>query len=271
VAKELVGPSDDIKSYGADYVYFCLKLKKLTGIDLSSYKPRQMHRRLENYRNRLGFTDFYAFSVAIQKDEGKLRALLDFITINVSEFFRNPEQWKVLKESVLPPILAYRRGKPVRIWSAGSSAGQEAYSLAITVLDAGGVPQVLGTDIDQASLEKARAGVYSKEEIKGLSRFYLAKYFEPHGDGYRVQDVLRRVVSFERRNLLTDEYPRDLDLAVCRNVLIYFTEQGKQRVLRGLAESLRPGGVLFTGATEPVFNPAAYGLTQIYPFFYQRS
>lgn len=271
MAKELVDPSDDIRAYGADYVHFCMRLRKLTGIDLSSYKSRQMHRRLQNYRNRHGYPDFYTFSVAVQKDEQKLKALLDFITINVSEFFRNPEQWKILRESILPPIVAYRNGQPVRIWSAGSSAGQEAYSLAISALEAGGLPKVLGTDIDEASIEKARAGVYSSEEVKGLSTFHLSRYFKPHPEGYRVREILRRAVSFERGNLLTDEYPRDLNLAVCRNVLIYFTDQGKQRVLRGLAASLRRGGILFTGATEPVFNPASYGLNQIHPFFYQRS
>ncbi|HHY45485.1 MAG TPA: protein-glutamate O-methyltransferase CheR [Firmicutes bacterium] len=271
MAKELIDPKDDIRAYGADYVHFCLRLKKLSGIDLSSYKSRQMHRRLQNYRNRLGFSDFYTFSVALQKDEQKLKGLLDFITINVSEFFRNPEQWRILRESVLPTLVVYRSGQPVRVWSAGSSAGQEAYSLAISVLEAGGVPKVLGTDIDEASLKKARAGIYSSEEIKGVSKVYLTRYFEPHGDGYRVREILRRAVAFERGNLLTDEYPNDLDLAVCRNVLIYFTDQGKQRVLRGLADSLRRGGVLFTGATEPVFNPASYGLSQMHPFFYQRS
>lgn len=270
MAKELIDPRDDIRAYGADYVHFCMRLKKLTGIDLSSYKARQMHRRLKNFRDRQGFSDFYAFFVALKKDREKLKALMDFITINVSEFFRNPEQWRVLRESILPAMVEYRNGLPVRIWSAGSSGGQEAYSLAITVLEAAGIPKVLGTDIDESSIEKARAGVYSLEEVKGLSRLQLTRYFERCGEGYRAREVLRRVVSFERRNLLSDEYPRDLDLAVCRNVLIYFTDQWKQRVLRGLAGSLRYGGVLFTGATEPVFNPAAYGLSQIHPFFYQR-
>ncbi len=195
---------------------------------------------------------------------------MDFVTINVSEFFRNPEQWRVLSEFVLPSVVAYRRGHPVRVWSAGCSGGQEAYSLAIAVLEAGGQPKVLGTDIDEPSLEKARAGVYSAEEAKGISRMRLAQHFERCAEGYRVRDALRRTASFERRNLLVDEYPQDLDLAVCRNVLIYFTDQGKQRVLTGLAGSLRSGGVLFTGATEAVFNPGCYGLSQIYPFFYQR-
>ena len=130
-------------------------------------------------------------------------------------------------------MIAYRNGRKVRIWSAGSSGGQEAYSLAIAALEAGGTPEILGTDIDEPSLAKAKAGVYSADEVKGVSRVYLARYFERRDEGYRVREVLRRAVSFRRGNLLVDEYPRDLDLTVCRNVLIYFTEQGKQRVLTG--------------------------------------
>jgi chemotaxis protein methyltransferase CheR len=270
VARELIDDWDDIHAYGADYVHLCMRLKRLTGIDLSSYKSRQMHRRLQNYRSRQGFPDFYTLSIAIQRDGRQLDALVDFLTINVSEFFRNPEHWKVLSESILPGLIAYRNGRKVRIWSAGSSGGQEAYSLAIAALEAGGTPEILGTDIDEPSLAKAKAGVYSADEVKGVSRVYLARYFERRDEGYRVREVLRRAVSFRRGNLLVDEYPRDLDLTVCRNVLIYFTEQGKQRVLTGLAGSLRRGGVLFTGATEAVFNPSSYGLSQIHPFFYQR-
>ncbi|HHX27965.1 MAG: CheR family methyltransferase [Bacillota bacterium] len=271
MSRQFIQSRDDINTYGTDYVHFCMRLKKLTDIDLASYKAQQMHRRLLNYKNRQGLADFYALSVSIQKDPKKLAHLVDFLTINVSEFFRNEEHWKVLRASVLPPIVKARAGKPVEIWSAGSSAGQEAYSLAMTVLEAGGTPRVLGTDIDEPSLAKAREGSYSSSEIEGLDRLHLAKYFDKTPTGYKVREVLKRSVLFERRNLLSDPYPRDLDLAVCRNVLIYFTDKGKQQVLRGLADSLRPGGVLFTGATEAVFNPSAYGLKQIYPFFYERA
>lgn len=268
--REPVEAKDDITVYGADYVYFCARLKKLTNIDLTSYKAQQMHRRLTSYKNRQGLPDFYALSISVQKDPKKLEALVDYLTINVSEFFRNEEQWKVLRESVMPPIVRFKNGQPVQVWSAGSSAGQEAYSLAMLVFEAGGVPNVLGTDIDEPSLAKAREGEYSAAEIEGVSGLYLAKYFDKTAGGYRVKEVLRRAVSFERRDLLSDAYPMGLDLAVCRNVLIYFTEKGKQQVLKGLADSLRRGGVLFTGATEAVFNPTAYGLRQIYPFFYER-
>lgn len=270
MSRELIETRDDISVYGADYVHFCLRLKKLTDIDLASYKAQQMHRRLENYMNRQGLADFYALSVAVQKDPRKLDALVDFLTINVSEFFRNAEQWKVLREAVLPPMIKSKMGQSVQIWSAGSSGGQEAYSLAMVVLEMGGVPKVLGTDIDEPSLTKARAGAYSADEAAGAGRLYLAKYFDRTSDGYRAKEMLRRLASFERRNLLADEYPQGLDLVVCRNVLIYFTDKGKQQVLKGLADSLRQGGVLFTGATEAVFNPAVYRLSQIYPFFYAR-
>ncbi|MGE5580740.1 MAG: CheR family methyltransferase [Bacillota bacterium] len=260
---------DDIRTYGLDYVHFCQKVKKLTSIDLESYKGQQMHRRLESYRSRNGMPDFTSLANSVQRDPAKLRALVDFLTINVSEFFRNPDQWKVLREKVLPALI--HQGGGIKAWSAGSSAGQEAYTLAITLCEAGAVGStVLGTDIDEPSLKKAEAAVYTKEEVAGIPRSLLVKYFVPDGTGYLANETLRKMVSFRRKNLLSDQYPSGLDLVMCRNVLIYFTDKGKNQVIAGLANSLREGGVLFTGATEAIFNPGMFGLVQMQPFFYRR-
>jgi chemotaxis protein methyltransferase CheR len=260
---------DDIHIYGLDYVHFCQKVKKLTDIDLENYKGQQMHRRLESYRSRVGMPDFTSLANSVQKDPAKLRALVDYLTINVSEFFRNPDQWRVLREKVLPDLLA--RGKGIKAWSAGSSAGQEAYSLAMSLCEAGAIGStVLGTDIDLPSLKKAEAAIYTKQEVAGIPRSLLAKYFVSDGTGYRAGELLRKIVSFRRANLLSDQYPSGMDLVMCRNVLIYFTDKGKNQVIAGLANSLREGGILFTGATEAIFNPGMFGLVQIQPFFYRR-
>jgi chemotaxis protein methyltransferase CheR len=260
---------DDISVYGLDYVHFCQKVRTLTSIDLESYKGQQMHRRLESYRNRHGLPDFVALANSVQKDREKLDQLVDFLTINVSEFFRNEDQWKVLREKVLPNLLS--ENPLIKTWSAGSSGGQEAYSLAATLSEMGVTAgTVLGTDIDEPSLRKADAGLYTKDEIAGMPKHLLLKYFTPEGTGFRAGSRIKKMVSFQRKNLLSDGYPRGLDLVLCRNVLIYFTDKGKNQVIAGLAESLRPGGVLFTGATEAIFTPGTFGLTQIQPFFYRR-
>jgi chemotaxis protein methyltransferase CheR len=263
---------DDIATYGEDYVRFCRRVKKLTAIDLESYKGQQMHRRLESYRLRHGVPDFASLANGVERDPGKLKALVDYLTINVSEFFRNPDQWQILQERILPDMLKDPSAGGIRAWSAGSSCGQEAYSLAMLLCEMGAdCSAILGTDIDEPSLKRAEAAVYTEEEVATVSRHLLAKYLVSDGSGYRVCDKLRRMVGFRRRDLLSDAYPSGMDLILCRNVLIYFTEKGKNQVIAGLVKSLKPRGVLFTGATEAIFNPSLLGLNQIQPFFYHRA
>ena len=260
---------DDITIYGMDYVHFCQRVKKLTDIDLESYKGQQMHRRLESYRSRNGMPDFIALGNSVQRDPEKLRQLVDFLTINVSEFFRNPDQWKVLREKVLPALAP--RSQAIKAWSAGSSCGQEAYTLAVILRDMDWPgSSILGTDIDEPSLKRAQAGIYTREESAGIPKHLLDKYFVPDGTGYRAGDQLKQMVSFKRKNLLSEDYPSSLDLVMCRNVLIYFTDKGKNQVIAGLTGALREGGILFTGATEAIFNPGMFGLVQMQPFFYRR-
>ena len=220
MARELIDDWDDIHAYGADYVHLCMRLKRLTGIDLSSYKSRQMHRRLQNYRSRQGFPDFYTLSIAIQRDGRQLDALVDFLTINVSEFFRNPEHWKVLSSRYSRADRAPQRPKSPylerrviggRLTPGHCRAGGR------------GTPEILGTD-DELSLEKARPGsilpMKSREE-QGVPRGTLSGATKR----YRVRVVLRWAVSFRRGNLLVDGIS-DLDPTVCRNVLV--TSQSRE-------------------------------------------
>lgn len=262
---------DDINTYGSDYVLFCQKVKTLTDIDLQNYKGQQMHRRLDSYRTRQGLPDFKALANAVQRDQDKLSALVDFLTINVSEFFRNPEQWAMLRDKILPLLMDDPKAGGIKAWSAGSSGGQEAYTLAMTLYDVGAkASSILGTDIDEPSLKKATRGAYTREEAAGIPRTSLAKHFTLEEGKYQASEILRRMVSFKRHNLLADKAPQGMDLIICRNVLIYFTDKGKDQVIQGFAGSLRPDGILFTGSTEAIFNPAAYGLTQVQPFFYRK-
>lgn len=263
----------DIAQYGQDYAYFRLKLKELSGIDLADYKDQQMHRRLDAFRRRKGLPDFFAYGMLIQRDPTKLREILDFLTINVSEFFRNPEHWGTLREKVLPEIIKALPGHAgVNAWSAGCSGGHEPYSLALVLMDA--YPErhhrILATDIDRKSLEKARTGRYTDSELTGVPADMKDRFFIRVGDLWEVSPAVKSLVSFRHHDLLREEYPTGFDLVICRNVIIYFKDQGKERVLRGLSSSLRPGGFLFTGATEAIFSPGAYGLKQEYPLFYRR-
>ena len=270
MAQEVRDP-DDIATYGQDYLVFCHKIKRLTAIDLGNYKGQQMHRRLESYRLRHGAPSFAALASEVQSDPDKLKDLVDYLTINVSEFFRNPDHWRILKEEVLPSLAGGGSPSAIKAWSAGCSTGQEAYSLAILLSEVGASRStVLATDIDEPSLRKAEEGAYTLQEVTGVAKHRLARYFALKDGKYLIREDIRKMVSFRRGNLLSDPYPSGMDLVLCRNVLIYFTEEGKRRVIEGLAASLKPGGVLFTGAAEAIFNPGAYGLTQIRPFFYRR-
>lgn len=263
---------NDPLSYGPEYAYFCKKVTELSGIKLDNYKSQQMHRRLVNYMKRNQVPDFLTFARRIEKDQNELDEFLDYLTINVSEFFRNKEHWQVLKNEIIPELTQSAPiGKAINVWSAGASGGQEAYSLAMLFLEMNlNWVSVLGTDIDGKSLTKAREGRYSEDEVKGVPEDLLVKYFDYDGQWYCVNKKVKRLVRFEEHNLLGKKYPKDMDLILCRNVLIYFTDEGKRHVVSNLVSSLRPGGVLMIGATEALFDARNYGLSQIRPFFYKR-
>lgn len=264
-------PRDDIRTYGPGYVYLCRKVRNVLGIDLAGYKGQQMHRRLDGLRIKLEMGDFYTFARALERDSAVASEVLDLITINVSEFFRNPGQWAILRDKILPKLCARTCGT-LRAWSAGSSAGQEAYSLA-TCLDLmlPGRFGVLATDIDLLCLHKGQEGLYSKQEVEGVPGHILAQYFRQEGQSFRVNNRLRRSVTFRRHDLLCDTYPSGFHLILCRNVLIYFTGAGRDTVVRNLVGAMTEGGVIFTGSTEALFGPQDYGLTQIHPFFYRKT
>ncbi len=262
---------DDIRTYGPSYVYFCRKVKNVLGIDLAGYKGQQMHRRLDSLRIKLEMSDFYALARALEKDRAIASEVLGFVTINVSEFFRNPRQWATLRERVLPEVCVKPYGA-LRAWSAGSSAGQEAYSLAICLdLMLPGRFSVLATDIDLVCLARGKEGLYSRQEVDGVPGGVLSEYFSQEGQSYRVKDRLRRNVMFGKHDLLGYNYPSGFHLILCRNVLIYFTGASRHTVVENLVGAMNKGGVLFTGSTEALFGPQDYGLTQIYPFFYRKT
>ncbi len=169
-------------------------------------------------------------------------------------FFRNSEQWRVLNERVIPRLVGTCTRQIAHL-ECGSAAGQEAYSLAMTLAEIRvRNVSILGTDIDEPSLKKAREGKYSRDEIKNVPGEFLSKYFSKEGSLYLVKDKVKKMVCFENHNLLGSDYPGNMDLILCRNVLIYFTDKGKEHVVSKLASSLKPGGVLFMGATEAIFN-----------------
>jgi len=249
---------------------FKASILKRTGIDLNAYKERQMLRRINTLKTLRGADSFEAYLRLLEQDPDCLREFLERLTINVSEFFRNPERFDELKNRYLPQLLVGRL--QLKTWSAGSAAGEEAYSLAILLAEnvPGQIMPVLATDLDQEALAAAAIGRYPAERLKNVPAKLKQRYFTFEDGYYEVRPELKSKVRFKRHDLLRDAYDSDFDLILCRNVVIYFTEQAKERLYQRFARALRPGGILFTGATEQIFKPASYGLEPMAPFFYRR-
>ncbi len=253
-----------------DYEGFKKAVYGLTGIDLSSYKEKQMKRRIEALIRKCGFDSYGEYFKAISEDRSLRYEFLNYLTINVSEFYRNPDQWKILENDILPHLL--EKNRFLRIWSAACSTGDEPYTLVMVLnrfLPLSNI-RILATDIDMEALEKARLGVYSEKSVENLPADFLGKYFLKEGDTYKILDEVKKCVDFRRHDLLRDEYPKECDLIVCRNVLIYFTEEAKAEIYTRFNRSLKTGGILFVGSTEQIIMAHKYRLKPIRTFFYQK-
>ena len=197
---------------------------------------------------------------------------INYLTINVSEFYRNPEQWELLEKEILP-YLFENSGKRLTIWSAACSTGDEPYSLVMLLskfLPLNNI-KVIATDIDKQVLDKARLGLYNVKSLKGLPNEFIKKYFEEVNDKtYKISNAVKECVDFREHNLLRDPYPTGCDLIVCRNVLIYFTEEAKTEIYRKFHQSLKKQGILFVGSTEQIIGPGAIGFTSYRSFFYKK-
>ena len=221
-----------------DYEDFKKFVLGLTGIDLNAYKEKQMKRRIDTLIARNKHTGYDSYCNAIKNDAQMLDEFVNYLTINVSEFYRNPALWKKLDEIILPDLIK-KFGPRLKIWSAACSTGDEPYSLAMVL--AKKVPlkdiKIYATDIDDQVLEKAKDGVYSANSLKGLPDEYKNKYCH---------------------------------LIVCRNVLIYFTEDAKLEIYKKFNDSLVKGGCLFVGNTEQIINYKDLGYESSELFFYRK-
>lgn len=254
----------------SDYEQFIEGIKRKTGIDLALYKEAQMKRRLTSLYEKKGYKSFVDFLRAVEADRDLMNEFLDRMTINVSEFYRNGKRWEVLQNKIFPKLLS--ENKRLKIWSAACSTGEEPYSLAMVLshhLPLSQI-QVQATDLDENVIQKAKNGVYPERSLAEVPADVKKKHFSQEGAFYRVNDEIKRTVTFKRHNLLKDNYDSNFDLIVCRNVMIYFTEEAKDQIYHNFSKALRPGGILFVGSTEQIFNPARYGFEVEDTFFYRK-
>lgn len=252
------------------YEAFKEDILKLTSIDLNSYKERQMKRRIDSLILKHGIKSYASYVDVLRTEVVFYEEFINYITINVSEFYRNPEQWRILEDEIFP-YLFERFGKQLKIWSAACSTGDEPYSLAMLLskfLPLSKI-KIIATDIDRLVMEKAKIGIYSQKSLKDLPINFINKYFVQVNDkAFKISDDIKACVEFRQHDLLKDPYPADCNLIVCRNVLIYFTDEAKNRIYNGFNEALQMNGVLFVGSTEQMLQANQIGFRSIKSFFY---
>lgn len=244
-------------------------MKKRTGLDLNLYKPEQMRRRIASMMEAKGAKNLEEFWKVVGSSDHEVRWFMDKLAINVSELFRNPEKWTEMRDRVLPELS--RKTRNLKCWSAGCSFGAEAHTLA-TLLDAHfpGNHSILGTDIDAAALAQANRGEFVEADMRGVPAEYRSRYYERTDTGWKAKPSLRKYLTFRHGDLLSDRFDSGYDLIMCRNVVIYFTEPAKDDLYRKFFQALKPGGILFVGSTERIFNARQMGYESPIPFFYQK-
>lgn len=253
-----------------DWEQFKDLLHKKSGIDLNLYKENQMQRRISNFMQRNNAKSFVELFKLVTAEEKLYRSFIEFLTINVTEFFRTPEKFVELETVVIPEML--KTNSRLKIWSAGCSIGAEPYSIAmaLTELTPKTKHTIIASDLDVEILSKAKMARYTANEIKNISSERIKKFFVQAGTHYQLSEDIKKLVDFRQQNLLRDKFETGFDLILCRNVVIYFTEEAKNELYSNFLKSLKPGGVLFVGGTEAILNFSQIGYKQYRPFFYQK-
>jgi two-component system CheB/CheR fusion protein len=238
-------------------------LKRNRGFDFTGYKRSSLKRRTTRRMQVVGVEGYEDYLDYLEVHPEEFAFLFNTILINVTSFFRDPEAWEALAEEVLPRIVAGKDpDEPIRVWSAGCSSGEEAYTLAMLLAEALGVREcqrrvkIYATDVDEEALAKARQAGYTPKEVEPVPDGLREKYFELDGGRYTFCGDLRRVVIFGRHDLMQDAPISRLDLLVCRNTLIYFNSEAQSRILARFHFALHDEGYLFLGRAEMLLTRA---------------
>lgn len=232
-------------------------LREAYGIDFTYYKPSTVSRRVERRIQLSRCDDLGEYVQSVLDDKEELNALYRDLLIGVTKFFRDAEAFRHLETDVIPQLIeAVSADEELRVWVAGCATGEEAYSVAILLHEAFAARsrplniKIFATDVHQASLEFASAGVYSEEELSEVSEERMEKYFRQHGSGYHISPDLRKLIVFAPHNVVKDAPFTKLDLICCRNLLIYLQPEAQKKALSLFHFGLRTSGYLFLGPSE---------------------
>ncbi|MDY6843792.1 MAG: CheR family methyltransferase [Thermodesulfobacteriota bacterium] len=250
-----------------EYKLFSSLIKEKVGLRLEPRDYKRVVSQVSKRVKKLRLKKFseYARFLSTGNATAEWEELINEITVPETYFFRDKNQCDVLRDHILVGFSRSKREKRLRIWSAGCSTGEEAYTAAIIITQA--IPdyklwniEIIGTDINQKSIEKARKGIYSKKSFRGVSEEIVDRYFNKKASGMSVNDPLRSLVKFSTFNMKLDEgflFPyryHEFDLIICRNVLIYFEKMTAKNILRGFYDSLQQDGYLLLGHSETSFD-----------------
>ncbi len=241
------------------------RIQSYSGVYVDESRRRSLTRLLTGRLSLHGLQTWAGYLALLDSTVGQeeLTTLLEDIVNNETAFFRNARHFRLLAEVVFPEWARTRTGdRPLRLWSAGCSTGQEAYSLAITVAEALGLPprrpvEIIATDISRRALAYAQHGLYTEREMRLVDAAYWKEYFQPVGTGYRVKEALRDMVRFKELNLVAEPLPalvQKVDVIFCRNVTIYFQIETSRRLMANLHRCLNEGGYLFIGFSETLWQ-----------------
>jgi chemotaxis protein methyltransferase CheR len=242
-------------------------IQKYKGFDISHYKDSYIERRLNIRMNLTKRNDLKSYIELLRNNPEEFNKLMDALTVNVTEFFRNTETFAALETDIVPKILQNKETDSrdvIKVWSAGSSSGEETYTLAILFLEAlrkSGKKydlMVYGTDIDRKSIIKSKSGIYESNKVSGIRKDLLDRYFEEHGNEYRIKPFVKEHVKFSYLDL-TSDFVHNLatyELILCRNVIIYFTLDVKMSLFMKFYQMLRKDGYLIIGKNEAITGKA---------------
>ncbi|RLI82276.1 protein-glutamate O-methyltransferase CheR [Archaeoglobales archaeon] len=237
---------------------FVHQLSNLTGVNLNQYRENYLKRRIDLRMQMIGITSYAEYLSLLKVDAAERTSLLNTITINVTEFMRDKTPFQYFMKHILPEIAKRKLetgSNLLRFWSAGCSYGEEPYSIAICVKETLGdkwMLSIYGTDIDEECLRFASEGIYSVNQLRNLNKKLIDRYFVNLGDGmYQVRNTIKSCVKFKKHDLTTEKpVSKYFDAVFCRNVMIYFTDAQKRKVLNDFYESLLKGGYLIIGKSE---------------------
>ena len=242
-------------------------IKESAGLDCTGYRDEYLKRRFEVRLRATGAVTYAKYIIYLNKHPEEYTKLLNDLTINYTTFFRDTDVYEYLERKLLPRL--FSSNKQVTIWSAGCASGEEPYSLSILVHKllaknfVNHPVSIIASDIDKDALSKAQHGLYQQRQLSTMSTTMVEKFFDKQDDGYIVKDFLKKIIKFEQFDLMTKPTHQNLDLILCRNVMIYFNKEGQQHIHMNFFHALRDGGYMITGKSEILSGEPATSFTAL--------